>query len=336
MLGPYHLPLLIRYFDGIDLAVSKRLLRRVPPSEPTLTEEFCALMDAESQRRERLLEFDIDALSAALRAHGELIDVDFSIDAHQHAKWMEAYVSQSDFAFVLECENMVLRDRSWHAAYLMQAKRLFPTTTGTYGVASTFTSTDRGQQRRIRTLANILGESAIQYCLYCPPTSGYELHAASAVRTLHAANLEDHIFDYSLGLALHDEIKRSGGVETGIWIVDTQAEPRTATDLHAVAFKRAHPLTWFLLQHFGERARFGGSWKSGRSSPSHQIDRVSAIARGDATAIRALIDELGDDARKADLAPETHRVLPATTVTIRLRVGPPEGIDLPISRDRSD
>jgi hypothetical protein len=334
MLSPYHLPLLIRYFDGIDLAISKRLLRRVPPSEPTLTEEFCALMDAHSQRRERSLEFDIDSLNAALGANGDLIEVDFSIETHQHAKWMEAYVSQADFALVLEFENMVLRDRSWHSAYLMQAKRLFPLPTESYGLASTFTSTDRDQQRRIRTLASILSDNAIRYCLYCPPTSGYEPNSAAAVRTLHSANLEEHIFDYSLGLALHDEIKRSGGVEAGMWIVSTQAEPRTAADLHAGAFERAHPLTWFLLQHFGERSRFGGIWKARRSSLSPQIDRVRAIARGDTAAIRALIDELGDDARKADLAPETRKVLPAATVTIRLRVGP-EGMDMPISRDRS-
>lgn len=336
MLSPYNIPHLIRYFDGIDLAVSQRLLRRVPPSEPTLTEEFCALMDAATQRREQSLEFDIDALSAALGAHGDLIDVDFTIQVHQHPQWMEAHVSQSDFALVLECENMVLRERSWHTAYLMQAKRLFPEPSGCYGIASNFASTDREQEKRIRALANILGESAIQYCLYCPPTSGYEPKAGAAIRALHAANLEDHIFDYALGLALYDAIKQSGGTESGMWVVDTQAKPHSAVSLHASAFDRAHPLTWFVLQHFSTRARFGNGW---RTTPNHDpsaVDRVRAIASGDPAAIRALINDLGDEARKADLAPEAYKVLPATTVTIRFRIGPRDGIDFPIDIDRED
>ncbi len=333
MLSPHQLPLLIQYFDGIDLAVSNRLLRRVPPIEPTLTEEFCALMDADSQRRENLLAFGIDALNKALGEHGEIVEAELKIETHQHATWMEAYVSQSDFALVLEFENTVLPKRSWHTAYLMQAKRLFPERSGVYGVGSAFTSTEPEQQRRIRTLAAILGESAIRYCLYCPPTSGYEPRARSAIRTLHVANLEADFFDFALGLALHDELKRSGGIEAGMWITDTTEEPRMAMDVHAQAFESALPLTWFILQHFGDGRTFRSGWKASRSAPSHQVERARAIAEGDSDAIRALIAELGDEARKPGIDPEKIAVLPARTVTIRVRVGPPDGIDLPRSRD---
>lgn len=136
MLTPYQLPLFVRYFDGIDLAVSRRLLRPVAPSETTLTQEFCALMDAGTQRREASLPFDAEALQADLARPGDMVDVQISIETHQHGPRLEAYVSQSDFGLILEYQNTVLPEFNWKAAYLMQAKRLFPQASGSYGLAT--------------------------------------------------------------------------------------------------------------------------------------------------------------------------------------------------------
>ncbi|MGZ3278034.1 MAG: hypothetical protein ACXWKX_08375 [Caulobacteraceae bacterium] len=288
-------------------------------------------MDAGSQRRERLLEFDIDRLQEALGAQGGLFDVDFQIQTHQHSGRMEAYVSQADFALVLEFRNTVVPHTNWDAAYLMQAKRLFPLATGEYSVYSTFTSADAAQQKRIRSLAGILGEEAIQYCLYCPPTSGYDPGSAAAIRALHAQALSAQIYDYAVGLALHEEIKRAAGFETGMWIVNTQNEPPNAADLHRRALGGARPLTWFLLQHFDKRGRLSADLRSTGTSANPPRSRVRAIAEGESVAIRSLIEDLGTDARKDDLDPATIKVLPASTVTIRIRVGPAEGVDLPAS-----
>ena len=46
MFAPHHLPFLIKYFDGIDAFVARKMSRPAPPGETTLTEEFCAMMDA--------------------------------------------------------------------------------------------------------------------------------------------------------------------------------------------------------------------------------------------------------------------------------------------------
>ena len=322
MLSPYHIPLLIRYFNGIDIEISERLLRSVPPSEPTLTEEFCALMGVDNQRRENSLEFDIDSLNAALCEHGDLIDANIRIKTHQHDRWLEAYVSQSDFALVIDFEHMMHRDLSLETAYLMQAKRLFPLKDDTYGVTSAFASVDKEQHLRMQALSDILGDDAMKYCLYCPPTYGYEPRSAAAVRALHAKNLWSNIYDFSLGLALHDEIRQSGGVQTGMWIVDAATKPRNAADLHSKAFKRSLPLTWFLLDHFKQEHHYETVGHDGPRRSPGQNERVRAIARGDPREIRRLINDLGDYARKAGLSPENRRVLPATTVTIRLRVGP--------------
>jgi hypothetical protein len=340
MFTSYHLPHLIRYFDGIDRVISSKLGRRNPPDETTLTDEFCAIMDAENQRRERLIEFDLDALTTALTAHGDMIDVQFVVETHQHPKWMEAYVSQSDFALIIEYDNMVLPEYSWYTAYLMQAKRMFTETKEGYGLRSKFSSTDSEQHNRIHDLVGILGENAVKYCLYCPPTYGYMEKESAAVRAIHAIQLSKRIFDFAEGLALHDAIKKSGGLENGIWITGTSPEPSDASSLHRGAFEHSHPLTWFLIQHMGSDGRVleyaanrlnqvsGWSsspvWKAMKTHPSPQIDRVRAIAACDSQTIKILIKELSKEARKPDLVPERRKVLPASTVRIKIRVGPPD------------
>jgi hypothetical protein len=355
MFSPYHLPFLIKYFDGIDKVIATRMLRIVPPSEPTLTEEFCALMSPANQRREGALAFDADHLQAALTSHGDLIDADFTIETHQHSQRMEAYVSQADFALVLEVENTILPSESWRAAYLMQAKRLFPASVGHYDVGSKFASTSKSQEKRIRSLARILGENALRYCLYCPPVSGYEPQTLGAIRALHMRAFSSMIFDYPVGLALHEEIRRSGGIDAGIWVAATKSPPVTAADLHDQAFRSydvtvfrdaaavrsdvalqgASPLTWFILHHLDlGTSRSGLVQNSTRTMSAKSVDRVRAIGSGDPKAAQDLIDELGSEARSADFDPESMKVLPANIVTIRLRVGPTDGLQLPLSGSR--
>ena len=86
MFAPHHLPFLIKYFDGIDAFVARKMSRPAPPGETTLTEEFCAMMDAGNQRAEGLLSYDLDALNADLSSNGYVIDADFQIQVHPHAR----------------------------------------------------------------------------------------------------------------------------------------------------------------------------------------------------------------------------------------------------------
>jgi len=93
------------------------MLRPGVPSETTLTEEFCALMDASTQRLEKSLLFEIDALTTALALNGSVVDIDLSIETLKHSASMEAYVSQADFGLVLEYRHAVLPAHDWSAAY---------------------------------------------------------------------------------------------------------------------------------------------------------------------------------------------------------------------------
>lgn len=334
MFSPYQIPFFIRYFDGIDAAVSKRLSRRNPPTETTLTEEFCALMDADSQRRENLLKFDADALQTALSLPRDMLGVDFTIATHQHGQKLEAFVSQADFGLILDYRNTVLPNLNWKTAYLMQAKRLFPDTGGGYSVASKFSSTSVDQQSRMRDIAKILGERAIQYWLYMPQTTDYDVNSTSAIRNLHSRNLMDNIYDYAVGLALHEALQQSGGVDAGMWIANLESTCKNAADVHKGAFNSTIPFTWFILEHFGRLS----SRHMDDIGTAHDVstERVLKIATGDPTTSQELIDELGDRARDSDFDPTRMKVLPGNSITIRVTSGPPEGIDLPLSRTSRD
>ncbi len=320
MFAPHQLPFIIKYLDGIDAFVARKLIRPSPPSETTLTEEFCAMMDAGNQRAEGLLPYDLDALNADLASMGHIIEADFHIRVHPHARGMEAYVSQADFGLVLEVQNRVLPGESWSAAYLMQAKRLFasPPTRG-FDLGSDFRSSSREQDQRIRILASLLGEEALKYCLYCPPTRGYEATAIAAIRTIHTTRLTQKIFDYACGLAMHDHLLETGGVEAGIWVAGTERRLASAFDLHTAAFHGASPFTWFILEQFERHSLWPDKLDAGYAS-----ERVMQIAQGDRTACEELVNELSDQARKADISVENLTVLPASTVTIRIQTGPPE------------
>src|SRR5215217_8818401 len=106
---------------------------------------------------------------------------------------------------------------------IMQAKKLSPTRRG-YSELSQFSSADADQHERIQILSSILGASALRYCLYCPPPSGYETRSIGVLRALHDVKLAGDIFDYAIGLALRDEVQRTGGIESGIWIATTDQE----------------------------------------------------------------------------------------------------------------
>jgi hypothetical protein len=168
MIGPQHLPFLITYFDGIDAALPGRLLRAVPPDEPALTNELCALMDADTKRREKLLEFNIDRLNAALATCGDDMHFDLRIDTHPHNSRVEAHVSQSDLGLVIEYQNHALPAENWFRAYLLKAKRLHRSDrSGDYDDRASFRSVDHRRHDRLEAFAKQFGEEFFRYILYC-------------------------------------------------------------------------------------------------------------------------------------------------------------------------
>lgn len=325
MFGPQHLTHLIKYLDGVDYALCQRMVRKHPPDEPSLTNELCALLDADTQRSEGILPYNIDQLNADLSALGDDLDFEVSLDTYPHNTAMERYVSQSDFGLVLTYENRILPKESWSTAYLVQAKRLFRSPkSGEYDSKSSFQAVNSEQQARLNRLAKILGKDALRYGLYCPQTPSVPAQTQKQVRALHSRNLSFQIFDFAAGLALRDTLLTNGGIDAGIWFEPIESKPTGLLELHDQAFRTALPFTWFLIEHFTPRAehdRFIGLTRHGRVlSRIRDDDRLKRIVTGDQAAIQDLIDELSEAGEDGE-APANISVLPRHTITVTVTAG---------------
>jgi hypothetical protein len=324
MIGPQHLPFLITYFNGIDAALSGRLLRSVPPDEPALTNELCALMDAETQRREKLLEFNIDRLNAALAACGDDMEFDIRIDTHPHNPKMEAFVSQSDLGLIIEYQNHVLPSENWFNAYLLQAKRLHRADrSGQYDDRASFKSVDHRQHDRLEAFAKRFGEEFFGYILYCPPVPHLTADTATKVRALHTRNLSRPIYDYVAGLSLFDYLKKNAGrIDAGIWLTPVTTMPSRILNVHADAFEDAIPFSWFFLQHLTSPTarphRNRGRLLPHRDPDDERARLIRDVVSGDSNAIEEFL-RVADGEVPLDL-PEIA-ILPKSTITITVSVG---------------
>ena len=324
MIGPQHLPFLITYFDGIDAALSGRLLRAVPPDEPALTNELCALMDADTQRREKLLQFNIDHLNAALAACGDDMQFEVRIDTHPHNMKMEAFVSQSDLGLVIEYQNHVLPAENWFNAYLLQAKRLHRADrSGEYDDRASFRSVDHRQHARLEAFAKRFGEEFFGYILYCPPVPHLTAHTATKVRALHTRNLSRPIYDYVGGLSLFDFLKKNAGrIDAGIWLTPVTTMPSRILNVHADAFQGASPFSWFFLEHLmsptARPHRDRGRLQPHRDPDDERATLIRNVVSGDSNAIDEFL-RIADGEGSRDL-PELA-ILPKSTITITVSVG---------------
>ncbi|PBB20406.1 hypothetical protein [Mesorhizobium sp. WSM4313] len=324
MFGPQHLKHLIKFLDGVDQALSQRMLRKHPPDEPALTNELCALLDADTQRAEERLSYTLDQLNIDLAAAGDGLDFEVTLDTYPHNTAMERHVSQSDFGLVLSYDNRILPKENWSKAYLVQAKRLFRnSTSGEYDDRAMFRAVDNEQQIRLRRLATILGDDALRYGLFCPQTPALPNVTRTKVRALHTRSLSSKIFDYSGGLELRDFLARNGGIDAGIWLRSTVGRPTSLMELHNEAFKSAVPFTWFIIEHFTltfARTTLRETLDSIVTPGRPDNDRVRQIVTGDHQAIRELIKELEQAGEDRD-APATITVLPRHTISVRVTVG---------------
>lgn len=325
MFGPQHLKHIITYLDGVDRALSQRMLRKHPPDEPALTNELCALLDAETQRSEELLSYSLDQLNTDLTAVGDGLDFEVTLDTYPYNTAMERHVSQSDFGLILAYDNRVLPNESWSTAYLVQAKRVFRNPgSGEYDHRASFQAVNADQQARLDRLATIIGRGALLYGLYCPQTTAILDPTRMQVRALHTRNLAAKIFDYGSGLALRDTLTTNGGIDAGIWLQTIDGKPTGLLRLHDAAFRSALPFTWFLIEHFTPRTPHGSFVGLTRGGPvlaePRDDDRVMRIVTGDHQAVRELIDELAVAGEERE-APATITVLPRHTITITVTVG---------------
>lgn len=342
MISPRAVPLLIRHFDAVDKSVTSRLLRNRPWLEPSLTSLLCDLLDQDTQR-EMNLSYTVDQLNTDLAEPDGALAVSFKIDTHEYGPDLERWVTQADLGLVIEYADFLLPDESWTAAWLLQAKRLTPDQRNplVYSEASKFSAIDQNQKARVENLRRAVGVDFIRYLLYCPRPDNLDAVTRAKLAHLRTSALSTDIFDYTVGLALRDELLNGGAsLSAGLFVSTVEGLPTNLGRVHRGLFSDTLPFSWFILQHLVPYRGVLIDRGMPPSPPGHRRSRARenpgdgredwalAIVRGEKTAIDRLRNTVDIPANQPFL------VLPQHTLTVRISVGEQFGPDYRTIRDQ--
>lgn len=330
MLSPRAIRLFLKYFDSIDEALSRRLIRKRVWDEEALTFLFTELLDEDAQADHTLL-YPHDNLVKDLTLSDEPLSVLVQLETHSYPKPMERYVTQSDVGLILSYEDQFNRDMSFRRGWLLQAKRLFPTHhTYEHGFTenSKFESHDPAQHERMRKLRDWAECDFIRYLLYCPRPASLDKSVRERLSAARSRALASDIFDFALGLELRDDfLSTTPTVAAGIFVTLLDALPDSLLAVHAGLFSGVSPFSWFMVSQFAQtHGIHHHSMERDRMMPRDRSDSnlnnpvIEGLIRGDTDAIRrdnSLVAVL-DDLNQA-------RILPAHTVSVRVI----NGIDRP-------
>jgi hypothetical protein len=330
MISPKAANFIIRHLDAIDKAVSKRLVRKRPWFETALTSLLCDLLDGETQD-EQNLEYSLEELNQDLNEIDGLLNISLTIDTHEYNQNVECYITQSDIGFIFNFEDYLLPEESWSAAYLLQAKRLFPDKYEhpiTYNESCRF-DIDTKQRNRIDILNKILGVNCINYLLYCPRPSMLDNITAKKLSYLrnqtikHRTDFFDNIFwfeFYQKSELLEDSLA------AGIFVNEIENLPSNLGNVHKSIFKSCLPFSWFIVEHlFGSKfdevknfkfSNYDYRQEEIENAKWESIQWVHDIVSGKKEAIDQLIQKLPNipDYKK-------FRFLPKHTISLIISVG---------------
>ena len=338
MLSPIAFDLIIKYFDAVDRAVASCLNDIRPWDETALTFLLCGLLD---EKKEEILNlsYTLGQLNEELSTSDSL-EIHVTLETHEYPSNIERWVTQSDLGFVVKFNNLMIPSDSWTTSWLLQAKRLYPTSSNPvqYDEKSRFDGMDKEQHKRIKKLINATGVSFIKYLLYCPRVESLDHVTRQKIRHLHNRSLGAHIYDYTPGFQLYKErLKVDNSLGAGLLIADPFClpKPNTFGVAHSGMLKpiklpvpspimipfwpsiKSHfwplitPLAWFLtLQLMGECPDIDQS----------NSDWVHGIVSGDLEAVERVLKLFNNDNERAP-----RPFLPPHTLTISVYVG--HGLD---------
>ena len=332
MISPKAIELMIKHWDAVDVAVSKRVSRKRPWSETALTSLLCDLLDSETQG-EIQLKYTLAELNRDLTKLDGILTFTIEIETMEYPPKIERWVNQSDLGFYIQYRDQFIPKNSWEYAFLCQAKRLYPSNqaAAAFDESSRFQGFNYEQHNRIKRLHDALGEKIVHYLLYCPRPIDLDDLTRKKLAHLRNQELADNIFDYTLGLFLREELSRSdSSLAAGVFISDTDNMPKNLGQVHRHLLQRAVPFSWFLgiLLQGGRKTLMSGmlseTVKLGSSS-----EIAKGIVRGDPKAIDHVIEAIADLEAPANLP----GVLPGHTVKIGLSAGSPGELNPQVTYD---
>lgn len=325
MISPRALRIILRHFDAIDETLSKRLTRKRPWSEEALTGLLCDLLDNETQVEESV-SYTLEQVHDDLAKSDEPLSIRLKIDTHQYPKHVEHWVTQSDLGLIVKYQNQFDTSLSRSSAWLLQAKRVFPSgPDNQYSCDSKFKSSDADQHQRMKALRDWAQADFIRYLLYCPRPKNLDAPVREALNQLRTNALGADIFDYTLGLELRDDLLSANPtVAAGVFVGSIDSAPDTLGKTHSGLFRTTTPFSWFIVQHMASgRNSFDRRFRDlDRPESKSKEKDIERLVRGDH---RVLEHFDLPDSLSANIPP---RVLPAHTIEISVTCG----IDRPRAR----
>lgn len=256
MLSPRAIAILLKHFDAIDEAVSRRMIRKRPWTEEALTGLLCDLLDGDTQIEENV-SYTLKQVHEDFAKFDEPLSIRFRIETRQYPKHLERWVTQSDLGLIINYQNQFAPAHSVRRAWLLQAKRVFPMADDNYEVDSEFKSTDAAQTERMKALRDWAGMDFIRFLLYCPRPKGLKPSVREALNQMRTNALGGEIFDYMLGLQLRDDLlSPNPTTAAGLFVADLDAMPKTLGETHASLFDKSTPFSWFIVQHLSWNGHF--------------------------------------------------------------------------------
>lgn len=209
---------------------------------------------------------------------------------------------------------------------MLQAKRLSPKLINPliYTEASNFTSVDKDQQQRIDLLNEILGDSYLKYLLFCPRPDDIDTDTKIKLAYLRNKRLSTHIFDYTVGLEIHNEfLNSSNTLKAGIFITDTKNGNLNLGQVHSEILQQTFPFSWFIAMNYvNDKKNLNeiDMMEKGIHHPKPERQKlVEGILLGDKKQIEKLIEKI-EEVRN-DNFPNNIQILPKHKITLRCSVG---------------
>lgn len=220
---------LLRYFSGVDEALSRRFSIGFLPDEEHLTSLLCELLDQKGSEL-HALRYSVSNLNEDLKKSGSLLTASVSLSTTPYNKYQERHFTQSDIGMVVKYVDNIDPSYSFTKGMLVQAKKLFPYKEKAYDLNSKYNSFNAEQHKRLLSLIEYYhnrrdkisklrrreremlgGELCAAYLLYNPPISVFSQIEQETVVHRQLRHDSSSIFDYMRGLRLYHELSEVEG-----------------------------------------------------------------------------------------------------------------------------
>lgn len=272
---------LFKFFESVDLVISKRLLAGFNPHEEHLNSLFCEMMD-ENMTSEHNLSYTLQSLKKELTESESLFSIDLRIETKKYPAHIEKRITGSDFGIILNI-NDNYRFATYRKAIVIQAKRLHAKNKDPkiFSVRDTYKSFDSSQLLKLATLINDehlrerIGNgfpyerNFAYYLFYNPPLEGFNENSQKYIQYNIASVLSSNIFDHTKGFHIYDSLTKSKfQIKPGIlisnleWLVEEKLEmseellkikdntPPRAEQVYSRIFSSVNSFPWFMVYDF--------------------------------------------------------------------------------------